>query len=281
MKKLTANLLIASTILGSIAAPTVKAEEGEVQPSATEVETKANVKFEANDEGETKPVDPVEPGNPTDPTDPENPGGQGGGDKGALRIDWAPHFNFGENKIEGGKEFVIPATHYKNKEGNPIHYFVQVSDLRGLDDANWQLNVTASPLARTESAETKEDDQKNQLLGSYITFTPGNVLNDGVTSEDGVKFKVENDGKGQFALDNNIKTLIDAKNDQNPQGTWSFAMESSSQPREDEDRTQDVTLTIPASQVKKIRQATYQATLKWELSSTVKSDTKGLLPVAK
>lgn len=288
MKKLTANLLIASTILGSIAAPIVKAEEGETQKPVKEVDTTAKVEFIENNEGGTKPVDPVDPGNPTDPTDPENPGGEGGGE-GSLRIDWAPHFNFGENKIKGGGDFVIDATHYVNEETNkPIHYFVQVSDLRGLD-ANWKLDVTASPLTKKEPAEIKEDAQKNQLLGSYITFKQGNVLNDSVQSDNGVKFEVDKDDKGKIQLDgkqDSKQTLINAKTEQNPQGTWSLAMENKAEPYTDEDpskesKTPDVTLTIPASQVKKIRKATYQATLKWELSSTVKSDTKGLLPVAK
>lgn len=288
MKKLTANLLIASTILGSIAAPIVKAEEGETPKPPNKVDTTANVQFTANDEGETTPVDPVDPENPTgpggeidpeNPTNPENPGGQGGG-KGTLRIDWAPHFNFGENKIEGGGDFVIPATHYKNKDGSPIHYFVQVSDLRGLDDANWKLDVTASPL--------KRKDKDEQLLGSFITFTPGTVLNDSVDQEahlpeyKGVKFKkTQIDLGAKEGKENESQILIKAETGQNPQGTWSLAMEKGFEPREDEDRTQDVTLTIPASQVKKIRKATYQATLNWELSSTVSSDTKGLLPVAK
>ena len=286
MKKLTANLLIASTILGSIAAPIVKAEE-ETQKPANEVDTTANVKFIENNEGGTKPVDPVDPGNPIDPTDPENPGGQGGGE-GSLRIDWAPHFNFGENLIEGGKDFTISATHYKNKDDRPIHYFVQVSDLRGLDNASWKLDVSASALIRKESAETKKDDQTNQLLGSYITFTPGAVSNGledqkaNTDNDNGVKFAVTQIDLGtKEGKENESQTLINAENKQNPQGTWSLAMEKGFEPREDEDRTQDVTLTIPASQVKKIRKATYQATLNWELSSTVKSDTKGLLPVAK
>ncbi|MDT2841110.1 WxL domain-containing protein [Vagococcus lutrae] len=283
MKKLTANLLIASTILGSIAAPIVKAEEGETQNPANKVDTTANVQFTANGEGETKPVDPVEPGNPTDPTDPENPGGQDGG-KGALRIDWAPHFNFGKNEIKGGGDFVIPATHYVNRNGNPIHYFVQVSDLRGLDDANWKLDVSASAL---EKKETKEVDVENQLEGSQIKFTPGRILNNGIPQPayeenyNGVKFEKEQ--KIEFGTQ---QTLIDAKNIQNPQGTWSLAMETNAEPYTDEEssegsRTSDVTLTIPASQVKKIRKDIYQATLKWELSYTVPSDTKGLLPVAK
>lgn len=274
MKKLTANLLIASTILGSIAAPIVKAEEGETQNPANKVDTTANVQFTANGEGETKPVDPVDPENPTDPTDPENPGGQGG-DKGALRIDWAPHFNFGENKIEGGGDFVIPATHYKNKDGSPIHYFVQVSDLRGLDDA-WQLDVTASPL--------KRKDKDEQLLGSFTTFTSGTVLNDSVDQEantenyNGVKFKKNQIDLGaKEGKENESQTLIKAETGQNPQGTWSLAMET----EKDKEQTKEVTLTIPASQVKKIRKATYQATLKWELSPTGSTDTKGLLPVAK
>lgn len=286
MKKLTANLLIASTILGSIAAPIVKAEE-ETQKPANEVDTTANVKFIENNEGGTKPVDPVDPENPTDPTDPENPGGEGGGE-GSLRIDWAPHFNFGENLIEGGKDFTISATHYKNKDDRPIHYFVQVSDLRGLDNASWKLDVSASALIRKESAETKKDDQTNQLLGSYITFTPGAVSNGledqkaNTDNDNGVKFAVTQIDLGtKEGKENESQTLINAENKQNPQGTWSLAMEKGFEPREDEDRTQDVTLTIPASQVKKIRKATYQATLNWELSSTVSSDTKGLLPVAK
>ncbi|UQF11003.1 WxL domain-containing protein [Vagococcus lutrae] len=282
MKKLTANLLIASTILGSIAAPIVKAEE-ETQKPANVVETKANVQFTANDEGETTPVDPVEPGNPTNPTDPESPGGQEGG-IGALRIDWAPHFNFGKNEIKGGGDFVIPATHYVNENGNSMHYFVQVSDLRGLDDANWKLDVTASAL---EKKETKEVGVENQLEGSQIKFTPGRILNDGIAqlayeeNYNGVKFeKVQ---KIEFGTQ---QTLINAENKQNPRGTWSLAMERNSEPYTDEEssedsRTSEVTLTIPASQVKKIRKATYQATLNWELSSTVSSDTKGLLPVAK
>lgn len=283
MKKLTANLLIASTILGSIAAPIVKAEEGETQNPANKVDTTANVQFTANGEGETKPVDPVDPENPTDPTDPENPGGQGGG-KGALRIDWAPHFNFGKNEIKGGGDFVIPATHYKNKDGSPIHYFVQVSDLRGLDDANWKLDVTASALTKLKSAETKKDDQTNQLLGSFITFTQGRVLNDSVDQEantenyNGVKFKKNQIDLGaKEGKENESQTLIKAETGQNPQGTWSLAMET----EKDKEQTKEVTLTIPASQVKKIRKATYQATLKWELSPTGSTDTKGLLPVAK
>lgn len=288
MKKLTANLLIASTILGSIAAPIVKAEEGETQKPAKEVDTTAKVEFKANDEGGTKPVDPVDPGNPIDPTDPENPGGQGGGE-GSLRIDWAPRFNFGDNLIEGGKDFTISATHYKNKDDRPIHYFVQVSDLRGLDNANWKLDVTASPLTRmNKPAETKQDDKNNQLIGSYITFTPGAVSNGfknqeaNTENDNGVKFAVTQIDLGtKEDKENESQTLINAENKQNPQGTWSLAMEKGFEPREDEDRTQDVTLTIPANQVKKIREATYQATLKWELSSNVKPDTKGLLPVAK
>ena len=234
MKKLTANLLIASTILGSIAAPSVKAEEGETPKPPNKVDTTANVQFTANDEGETTPVDPVDPENPTgpggeidpeNPTNPENPGGQGGG-KGALRIDWAPHFNFGENKIEGGGDFVIPATHYKNKDGSPIHYFVQVSDLRGLDDANWKLDVTASALTKLKSAETKKDDQTNQLLGSFITFTQGAVLNDGVPSNNGVTFGANKIDLGvKEGEENKKQTLINAENKQTPQGTWSLAME--------------------------------------------------------
>ncbi|UQF70302.1 WxL domain-containing protein [Vagococcus lutrae] len=304
MKKLTANLLIASTILGSIAAPIVKAEEGETANEVkNEANTTANVQFTANDEGETTPVDPVDPENPTgpggeidpeNPTGPENPGGQGG-DKGALRIDWAPHFNFGENKIKGGGDFVIDATHYVNEETNkPIHYFVQVSDLRGLDGANWKLDVTASPLTRmNKPAETKEDDQNNQLLNSYITFKRGNVSNGledqkaNTDNDNGVKFATTKIELGpKEGEENKSQTLINAENKQNPRGTWSLAMERNSEPYTDEEssegsRTSDVTLTIPASQVKKIRKATYQATLNWELSSTVKPDTKGLLPVAK
>ncbi|WEB81244.1 WxL domain-containing protein [Vagococcus lutrae] len=271
MKKLTANLLIASTILGSIVAPIVKAEEGETQKPAKEVDTTAKVEFKANDEGETTPVDPTDPQNP-EIVDPENPGGQGGG-KGALRIDWAPHFNFGENKIQGGGDFVINATH---DEGSP-HYFVQVSDLRGLN-ADWKLNVTASPL--------KRKDKDEQLLGSYITFTPGTVLNDSVDQEahlpeyKGVKFAATKIDLGtKEGKENESQTLINAQSEQTPQGTWSLAMETET--HKDKNQTEDVTLTIPVSQIKKIRKDIYQATLQWELLSDISADIKGLLPVAK
>lgn len=280
MKKLTANLLIASTILGSIAAPIVKAEEKTQKPDPSEVTTNAKVQFTANDEGGAKPVDPVDPDNPkpVEP-DPQNPGGQGGEGKGALRIDWAPHFDFGENAIKGGGDFVINAKHYKNKDNSFIHYFVQVSDQRGLN-ADWKLNVTASPLTRKGSTETKQDDPNNQLIGSYITFKPGNVLNEGVLSEDGVEFAVTQIDLGtKEGEENKSQTLIDAKSDQNLQGTWSLAMETET--HKDKNQTKDVTLTIPVSQIKKIRKDIYQATLKWELLSDISADIKGLLPVAK
>jgi len=241
MKK---NLLISSAILGLTlvsSAATVFADDGGTYP------TTGSVSFVAGDDV-TPPTDPTEPGNPVQPIDPPTPVG------GALSIDYASNFKFGEQKISTDDEQYFAALdQFKNPDGGDnienVNY-VQVTDKRG-SLVGW--NLSAEQVGQFETAEHEVltgaqlkintasavagvadgslDTYTPSTVANKITFTPG-VSQPGITAEA---------GKGA--------------------GTWVYRFGDTKK-----DGATAVELDVPGKTVKLAKQ--YTTTINWTLATT-------------
>lgn len=256
MKKMT-GLFFATTVLMAMGATVVNADEA---ASPTEVGTNAKVTFDKSDEP-TNPVDPEDP----DPEKPVDPGEGGNGGKGDLRIDWAPSFNFGEHTLKNSKGLTLPV---KRTANQAVAHFVQVTDNRGLDNADWKLGVTASELASGE----------NKLKGATISFVGQKAK---MIDDNGVVSDVENGPNwDKQAIDfGSTQTLISATGD-GAMGTSSMGMSTKGNVAEDLTDS-NINLNIPSESAKKIKKGDYTATLAWELTSDVAAEGTFMAPQTK
>ncbi len=245
MKK---NILFASAVLAlSLVGGTAQAfaaEDGGTMP------TNGTVNFVAGQDP-TDPTDPTEPGNPIQPIDPPTPVG------GALSIDYASNFKFGEQKISTDDETYYAALdQFKGSDGETFgdSNYVQVTDKRGTL-AGWTLTVgqldqfktadgealngaqlkinTASAVAAVD--DNSMDGYKPGTVASSITLTPG----DGTTPGTSDAITAEK-GKGA--------------------GTWVYRFGDTA----DAGKTA-VQLMVPGKSVKLAKE--YKTTLNWTLAS--------------
>lgn len=256
MKKMT-GIFFATTVLMAMGATVVNADEA---ASPTEVRTNAKVTFDKSDE----PTNPVDPENP-DPEEPVDPGEGGNGGKGDLRIDWAPSFDFGEHTLKNSKGLTLPV---KRTAAQSVAHFVQVTDNRGLDNADWKLDVNASDLA----------SGNNKIGGATISFVGQSAK---MIDDNGKVIEVPNGPKwDKQVIDfGTTQTLISASGD-GAMGTSSMGM--STKDNASADLTDNnINLNIPADSAKKIKKGDYTATLAWELSSTVPAEGTFMAPQTK
>ena len=130
----------------------------------TEVETEAQVTFEADTESELEVIPPV-----TDPDviiEPEVPGTTG-----PLSIIKAATMDFGTQKISNQDQTYNMLTEWASladSSGDKVPYvsFAQVQDVRGTNEG-WQLQVTLDDFTSST--------QNDVLTGAEITFVKGNI----------------------------------------------------------------------------------------------------------
>lgn len=259
MKKIAG--LVLTTLLMGIGATTAQADDIK---SATKVDTKAKVTFDVDDEAETGPVDPE---NPEKPIDPEEGGEGEGGGKGALRIDWAPAFNFGSKEIKEAGGISLPVV---RAEGQTTAHFIQVSDLRAIEGSDWKLSVTASDLT----------SGSNKIAGAKLNFAgqTAKMIDDAgsiVPVPNGPTWATET-----IAFDGSTQTLVTAKGD-GALGTSSMAMSDKSKIDEATKTDGMITLNIPSTSAKVIKKGDYTAILNWELSSDVTASETFMSPITK
>lgn len=251
MKKNVYSLLIATTVLGTTGGTLVQAAEN----TATEVPTTAKVEFTVDSEAITPPVDPE---NPTEPVDPGEGGEGGEGGKGPLRIDWAPNFEFGLHELQRTtKGLTLPVI---RSTGQTAPHYVQVSDLRGLDNGNWQLNVNADALT----------NGKHIIEGATISF-----VGQSAKDENMKPIAPENApvwGENVIKLGSADNAILSAKGDAS-MGTWAMAMSKSENVAEDKTDT-NINLNIPQGAAKIIKKGKYSSTLNWNLTSAVEASEK-------
>ena len=195
MKKVV--LLTSTAILLSLAAgagQAFAAEEGGTMP------TNGTINFVAG-EDPTDPTDPTDPGDPIDPEEKPDPVG------GALSIDYASHFRFGEQKIAtSDKTYYAELDNFIDKDGNKFkdNNYVQVTDKRGTL-AGWTLTVAQEGQFTTAEgkeltgaqikiakaslvAAVKDNSMDEYIPGtveSTITLTPDGAEKPAVTAETG------------------------------------------------------------------------------------------------
>ncbi|MDF0480212.1 WxL domain-containing protein [Vagococcus sp. PNs007] len=269
MKKVS-GLFLAASLLATTAVGVVSHAEENKDPF--NVKTDAKVNFIQDDEGVTPPTDPEEPGKPVDPGE----GGEGGtGGKGALRIDWAPSFNFGTQKIKNeGKDLVLPAI--RTAEQKTAH-FVQVSDLRGEDNPTWDLGVTATTLQRQAEETPAPKTDSKEITGATITFTSAPIFAVGTTA---TPTEAPSWSTQVMKLDQGDRQQLVTASGDGARGTWSMGM--STTPGATEKREDDkINLVIPQSEIGKIRKGSYKADLNWNLTGDVKVEDTFMSPVSK
>lgn len=191
-KTILATVLLSSLVLGATVS---LAEEVETDPNenALEIITKGSVTFEL-DENEGEPPVIVDPEDPEqgietpgedvkppeiivpDPEDPEKPGKpESGGEtnpaKGALKLEFAPHFNFGKQKISA-KDMDYKALDFTNGEDKK-NLYAQVMDGRDASETGWDLSLKASQFTGEEG----------KTLPTSITINVGETtINNGFSS---------------------------------------------------------------------------------------------------
>ncbi|WEG73649.1 WxL domain-containing protein [Vagococcus intermedius] len=258
------SLFMATTILGTSGAVLANAEE---EKSPTDVTTTAKVEFTANDTGTTPPTNPGEPGGEIEV--PED-GGESGG-KGALRIDWASNFDFGSNEIKNnGNDLKLPVLRKGNKN---LAHFVQVSDLRGADNPDWELSVQATSLKKQVEEGTRTDGA--EITGAHIDFNPAPIFATGSGNKVEPAEKPEWQTTSINLNDGASQSLVSATGD-GARGTWSMGM-STKVDGTAIDSDEDIQLVIPQSEVGKIRKGSYTAKLNWNLSSTLATEEAGFM----
>lgn len=255
MKKMT-GLFFATTVLMAMGGTVENAAEA----SPTELETNAKVTFDKSDE----PTNPVDPENP-DPEEPVDPGEGGNGGKGDLRIDWAPSFDFGTHTLKNTNGLTLPV---KRTATQSVAHFVQVTDNRGVENADWKLDVKASNLASGD----------NTIEGATISFVGQSAK---MIDDNGAVIEVPNGPKwDKQVIDfGTTQTLISASGD-GAMGTSSMGMSTKGNVSEDLTDS-NINLNIPSESAKKIKKGDYTATLAWELSSTVTAEGTFMAPQTK
>lgn len=160
--KVMSTMMLFSTVLG---ATTSFAKDEKDKATTT-----AEVKFIAGG-GEGTEVPPTHPEKPGKPITPSFPGGEHG-EGGPLSIDFAPNFNFGEQKVSAKDEHYSASLQEAKDEAGEIILvpnYVQVTDVRGSMEG-WELTVT-------QQGEFVSD-KDHTLTGAKISLSKGAVASD-------------------------------------------------------------------------------------------------------
>ncbi|MGM0889236.1 MAG: WxL domain-containing protein [Bacillota bacterium] len=215
--------------------------------SAADITTDSTVKFIENNEKET-PKNPINPEEEMDLEPIPNPGTDG-----PLSIDFAPDFDFSEQKISGDDEI-----YYSNllktagAEEADVPLFVQVTDKRGTN-GGWKLSVKQN--------EEFKDSNDQVLAGAELGIHYVNA--------NSVLEQNENT-KGQFTPNTSVaepisingsKVVMEAVKGKG-MGTWTavFADENF-----DDKKAKAVSLKVPGTSQKNADE-TYNTTIEWTLT---------------
>lgn len=253
----TAAALATTILAGSVPA---FAEE------ARNVETEGQIVFTPNDEEETE-VEPPEEWPPVviPPVGPE-------GQTGPLTIAYAPTFDFGEQVISNQDQaynLVAEMQELVDEDGNgtgemtPYISFAQVQDTRG-NNAGWDLEVS---LSKFESGTLN-----NELRGASIEFVSPRLQYNGndennAPSIHAAGLRLDADGNAQSVL-----TAAQNKGAGTSSVLWGDqeALLAQVEAGEEVIENDAVKLHVPGASAKD--EATYEATLTWNLTSTADED---------
>jgi surface protein len=197
------------------------------------------------------PVSPVDPLCPENEVDPENPP-QLPNDQGALSIDFASQFTFGQQTISTQmKRYYAQPQRLLSTDGTinddeERPNYVQISDRRPENARyGWQLAVTQN--------SQFTDRQEHELRGARLLLTNQQVVSVQISGEPEVKHQ------GDVPLIPGEKmTLLAARNDQGI-GTWVYRF------GDRESAGESIVLEVPPTA--NPRATSYQTTLTWELSA--------------
>ncbi|HCO71574.1 MAG TPA: hypothetical protein DIT57_05170 [Enterococcus sp.] len=200
---------------------------------------------------ETKVVSPVDPLAPDQEVDPENPP-ELPEDQGALSIDFASRFSFGNQGISAQtKRYFAQPQRLLNADGTVNDAeerpnYIQVSDRRPEEERHgWQLAVTQNSQFM--------DSQNNQLRGARLLLNNQQFAS---VQESNEPMLQNQDG---VVLIPEEKTPLVRARDGQGTGTWVYRF------GDGESAGESVALEVPPTADP--RTTTYQTTLTWELSA--------------
>ncbi|MDR2833911.1 MAG: WxL domain-containing protein, partial [Streptococcaceae bacterium] len=200
----------------------------------------------------------IDPTNPTviTPTTPTTP-------KGALDIDYASDFDFGNHAVSYGTSKTYEALLDEVVYGDGTHHytspFVAVHDERGTF-AGWNLTVKNTPFTASTTTST--------ALGGTLTGATVKVINTSVKSgSTDMAYAPSNAG---FTIDGTgaAQNVMAAQTDKG-MGAWTYVMGASTDvtnPDTATGTTKGVTLNIPSSAMMKAE--IYTSTITWTLADT-------------
>ncbi|TLG78271.1 WxL domain-containing protein [Vagococcus zengguangii] len=266
MKKTTIiSTIIMNTLLLGGLMPAVSAE-GLPQEASSE----AGVGFEPNNEV-VDPVDPnkPDPEKPINPTDPENPGTDlpdpETPNAGPISLDFASKLYFGLQKISTSNQTYYAAAQPYGPDNQLTTNYVQVTDVRGDDQATWKLSVK-------QLKDFTVPETTKTLANTKIHFTDGNmntqaenssaapsVLNESFTLETGTQVDVvqASDGKGMGTWVLRFGTNDSLATNTGDEGTYPEAITK---------LNKEISLEVPGASTKLAEK--YTTDLLWTLSDT-------------
>lgn len=197
------------------------------------------------------PVSPVDPLAPDQEVDPENPP-ELPEDQGALSIDFASRFSFGNQGISAQtKRYFAQPQRLLNADGTVKDAeerpnYIQVSDRRPEEERHgWQLAVTQN--------SQFTDPQNNQLRGAHLLLNNQQFASIQESNEPMLQNQ-----DGVVLIPEEKTPLVRARDGQGT-GTWVYRF------GDRESAGESVALEVPPTADP--RTTTYQTTLTWELSA--------------
>lgn len=216
------------------------AAEGDPYP------TNGTISFTKNDDP-TPPVDPEnpDPENPVDPEEPPTPTG------GALSIDYASYFKFGEQKISTKTEtYYAGLDKFKDDQGNPTiekPNYVQVTDKRGTL-GGWTLSV--------QQLEQFKTSENNELTGAELSISSAKVV--GVAGTEA--YTPQTVSSSLTLVPGQETPAITAEKDKEGAGTWVYRFGDNN-----EAGKTAVKLVVPGKTLKLAKE--YKAQINWTLAA--------------
>ncbi|WEG73599.1 WxL domain-containing protein [Vagococcus intermedius] len=260
-KTILATVLLSSLVLGASVSSAAQSEE----PGA--LDTKGTITFKEADNGGKPPVivDPENPGEgeekpgeggeevkPPVIIDPENPGepGEGGQtnpNKGPLKLEFAPNFNFGKVQIAASeKEYSARKLNNPNNNNKEMNLYAQLVDSRDASSKGWILNLKASEFV--ETGDFEEGAERKQLAdGASLVFAQPTI-------NSGFENKTETFAEGDQKVGIGADGVDIANSEVKGRSTVVFS--------------KGVKLVVPTAVAQSAyKDTTYQSDLTWTLSS--------------
>ncbi|MDF0479012.1 WxL domain-containing protein [Vagococcus sp. PNs007] len=255
--KTIAAIMLFSTVLGATTS-FAKDEKDQAKSEAT-------VNFVAGgEEGEVVP--PTHPEKPGNPITPSFPGG-GHGEGGPLSIDFAPNFNFGEQKVSAKDEHYsakLQEAKDENDKDIVVPNYVQVSDVRGSMEG-WELTLTQK--------DNFISDKDHELTGAKITLSNGAVESDMPENT-----LATNEVTGAVELTPNVPAKLMVAGEEHGMGTQTLrfgTLGEDSTEETQEEQAKSVDLFVPHTALQYADES-YKTTLEWNLvSAPGNSETPG------